>query len=116
MIGIRISVDIKNDFEHLPMPASEWMFGPISNFTRMARIYSPVWSGALRSSGDMEEIPDGSGYEVTFGDPDIINPFTGTPTSEYAPDQELEKGFMVSAYLDSRTEQKLTDAANRLFR
>ena len=116
MIGIRVSVAITNDFKHLPMPASEWMFGPMSDFTRKARVYSPYWTGALRSSVDMEELPDGSGYIVSAGDPEIVNPITKTPTDQYAPEQEAEKGFMIQAYLDSRTEQKLLDAASRLFR
>ena len=115
MIRIRIGVETKNDLGPGPLPASDWMFGPIEKFWRKAIVYSPYWTGALRSSVAMEETADGSGYDVTAGDPYIHNPVTGTPTSEYAPIQEEEKHFMADAYLISGVKQKLEDAAAKVF-
>lgn len=112
MIGIRVSVQIE-DFKNPIMPASEWMFPPVESFWRKAVVFSPYWTGALRSSVAMEEDPQGAGWDVTAGDPAIINPITGTPTSEYAPIQEELKGFMFEAYQISGVRQKLDDAASR---
>ena len=115
MIGIRIGVEIKDDLGPGPLPASEWMFGPVEQFWRKVIFYSPYWTGALRGSVAMEEIRDGSGYEVTAGDPAILNPVTHTPTSEYAPVQEEEKHFMEEAYFISGVRQKLDTAAAKVF-
>ena len=112
MIRIRIGVEIRNDLGPGPMPASDWMFGPVEEFWRKTVSYSPYWTGALRGSVAMDELPDGSGYEVTAGDPAILNPVTHTPTSEYAPVQEEEKQFMQEAYNISGVRQKL-DAERR---
>lgn len=116
MIGIQVDVQITNEPKLGMMPASEWMFGPVDAFRKLAAVYSPYWTGALRSSVDMDEFDDGSGWMVTAGADEIINPITKTPTSEYAPIQEAEKGFMIQAYLDSGVKRKLDDAAERVLR
>ena len=67
-------------------------------FWRKVILYSPVWTGALQGSVAMDEEPRGAGWDVTAGDPGILNPITHTPTSEYAPEQEEEKRFMREAY------------------
>ena len=114
MIGIRIGVEITNDLKGGPIPAN-WMFGPLGSFFETVQVYSPYWTGALRGSVALEEDPDGHGWEVTAGDPEILNPITHTPTSEYAPEQEWEKKFMAEAYFVSGVKQKLDDAAERVF-
>ena len=114
MIGILVDVNITGAARPQIMPASEWMFGPVEAFWRKAVTYTPVWTGALQSSAAMEELADGSGYAVTSGDPDILNPITGTPTSEYAPYQEAEKYYMLEAYSVSGVRSKLAAAARGL--
>ena len=113
MIGIQIQVEISNDLVAgaLAEGASDWMFGPVERFWHKAMLYTPVWTGALQSSVAMDELGDGSGYEVTAGDPDILNPITGTPTSDYAPYQEADKQFMAEAFTISGVQQKLAEAA-----
>ena len=113
-IGIRIGVEITNDLQGGPIPA-DWMFGPVESFFKKVRLLSPFWTGALHSSVAMEEDPGGHGWEVTAGDPEILNPITHTPTSEYAPYQEEEKKFMAEAYFLSGVKQKLDDASQKVF-
>lgn len=115
MIRIRVRMSIKNDLGPGPTPASEWMFGPVDEFRKKVVTYTPYWTGALRTSADMEEAEDGSGYAVTSGADDIINPITGTPTSEYASVQESLKGYMTNAYLISGVKQKLDNEANKVY-
>ena len=114
MIGIGVEVEITGAVGTQVLPASEWMFGPVEAFWRKAVTYTPVWTGALQSSAAMEELADGTGYVVTSGDPDILNPITGTPTSEYAPYQEAEKYYMLEAYSVSGVRSKLAAAARGL--
>lgn len=115
MMRIDIDVVVTNDVGPGPMPASNWMFGPVEGFFKKLGPYTPYWTGALRTSNEMKERDDGSGYHVTSGSPDIINPITKTPTSEYAPTQEALKAYMVNAYLISGVKQKLDDAAQKVY-
>ena len=98
------------------MPASEWMFPHVEKFWKKCIVFSPYWTGALRSSIAMEEDPRGAGWTVEAGDPEIHNPITGTPTSDYAPIQEEEKHFMAEAYQISGVDAKLRDAAARVLK
>lgn len=115
MITIRVDVEIPKYTAPLPSPASEWMFEPVNTFFTRLGPYTPYWTGALRTSNDMREMDDGSGYVVKSGSPSIINPITKTPTDEYAPIQEALKGYMADAWTVTGTRTKLDNAANRLF-
>ena len=115
MIRINVNVQGPKDFEHLPRPAT-WMSPTLDQFRRRARVYSPVDTGALRSSISKKEMRFGLGYIVKAGDPGILNPIRGTPTSVYASYQERLRSYMFRARFDAHVLSKLEREANRLFR
>ena len=114
---INIAARIEDDFgwQFLPNPP-HWMKEPLDDFVDAARVTSPVWTGALRSSIHLDDTRFRTTWIVQAGDPEIRNPVTGTPTPEYASIQEAEKAYMQRAYTSADVRRRLDAEANDLFR
>lgn len=113
-----INVDVKYSKERWHGDTMEWIRPFMKDFKRVGKAFSPVWTGALKSSIRVEEKKDSRGKPVQFsviaGSEDIINPITGTPTARYAAYQESLRGYMETGY--RRTKKRIQTAAEDLFK